>query len=586
MTGETSQAAPVTAGHPADGAATGAELLLESLCEHGVDCIFANLGTDYAPVIEALARFRRRGARMPHLVLCQHESVALSAAHGYAAATGRAQAVFVHADVGTQNLGGALHNAFRARVPVLVIAGLSPITTRGELPGSRSSPVQYLQDVPDQPGIVRQYAKWTCELRTAFNVRQVVARALQVGRAEPRGVVYLTAPREPLEQIVQRPVEQPPIALPEPCVPADEALETLRDWLYEAELPLVLTSYVGRSGAAVEALVEVAEAAGLGVIDAPPFTWSNFPTDHPQHLGASASPLVGQADLLFLVDVDTPWVPALTQLRAGARIAHLDIDAVKATMPLCDVPAQLLMHGTSAAALRRLLALLRRDPPAPELVEQRRSRLGELHERLRAEAAGEAARAADEGMLTPALVARALDEVLGERGVVLHEAVSNAPATIRQITRGRRRRFYGSGGGSLGWGGGAALGVKLALPEEDVAYLTGDGTFVFANPTAVYWGTRRYNAPFMTVILNNFGWRAVKTATLQQHPDGAARELGDFAASFAPGADLGRVAESAGAHAATVSTCDDLERALAEGLAATRGGVASVVDVRLDQSSD
>ena len=218
-------------------AATGAELLLDSLQEHGVDCIFANLGTDWAPVVEAIARFRKRDAELPRVVLCQHESVALSAAHGYAAATGRAQAVFVHADVGTQNLGGAMHNAFRARAPVLVIGGLSPVTTRGELPGSRSNPIQYWQDVPDQTGIVRQYAKWTGELRTARNVRQVVARAMQVASSEPRGVAYLTAPREPLEERVDDPAPQPPLALPAPSLPADEALEELLAWLYEAELP-------------------------------------------------------------------------------------------------------------------------------------------------------------------------------------------------------------------------------------------------------------------------------------------------------------------------------------------------------------
>jgi acetolactate synthase-1/2/3 large subunit len=566
--------------------ATGAELLLESLRDHGVDCIFANLGTDYAPIVEALARFRQRGVEMPRVVLCQHEAVALSAAHGYAAATGRPQAVFVHADVGTQNLGGALHNAFRARAPVLIVAGLSPITTRGELVGSRSAPVQYLQDVPDQASIVRQYVKWASELRTAVNVRQVVARALQVASAEPCGVVYLAAPREPLEQFVERPTEQAPLAPPQPTVPVDESLETLRRWLHDADLPLVLTSYLGRSATAAAALVELAETAGLGVADAPPFSWSNFPTSHPQYLGAAVPSLVAAADVLLLVDVDTPWVPALTQPRPGARIAHLDIDPVKATMPLCDVPAQLLMPGTSGAALRRLLELVRADPPAAAVLDRRRSRLHELHAHWRAEAGEEAARAADRGVLTPALVAQAVDEALGDRGIVLHEAVSNAPQVIPQIRRGGGRRLYGSGGGSLGWGGGAALGIKLALPQEDVVYLTGDGTFVFTNPTAVYWGCRRYRAPFMTVILNNVGWRAVKAATLQQHPDGAARDLGYYAAGFEPGADLIRVAQSAGAHAETVTTAGQLERAVAAGLAATQAGVASVIDVRLDQRSE
>ena len=377
---------------------------------------------------------------------------------------------------------------------------------------------------------------------------------------------------------MERPPAQSPLALPAPSLPTDETLDELRRWLYEAELPLILTSYVGRSVAAVDVLVELAEATGLGVVEAPPMAWTNFPTAHPHHLGAFAGQLLGEADVLFLVDVDTPWVPALTELRAGVRIAHLDIDPVKATISLSDVPSQLLMQGTSGVALRRLAELVERDPPPAGLLERRRGKLEELRERMRA-----GPPAADS--LTPGLVAKALDEALGGRGVLLHEAVSNTAEAIPQIRRGGARRLYGSGGGSLGWGGGAALGVKLALPHEDVAYLTGDGTFVFANPSAVYWGARRYEAPFLTVILNNAGWRAVKSATLEQHPEGAAHELGYFASDFEPGADLGLVARSAGAHTATVTECEELEPALADGLAATRSGVASVVDVRLAQSA-
>ena len=65
------------------------------------------------------------------------------------------------------NLGGAVHNAARSRVPVFVFAGLTPYTLEGELPGSRNSFVNHLQDVPDQHGIVRPYVKWSYDIRTA-----------------------------------------------------------------------------------------------------------------------------------------------------------------------------------------------------------------------------------------------------------------------------------------------------------------------------------------------------------------------------------------------------------------------------------
>ncbi|MCW2906026.1 MAG: acetolactate synthase, partial [Actinomycetia bacterium] len=129
----------ITGSHPA-GRYTTSTALLEGLREAGVRYAFANLGSDHTGILEAYALASRLGTldTLPELILCLHESVALSAAHGYAQVSGEAQAVLVHVDCGTQNLGGAIHNAARGRVPVLIFAGLSPMTQEGELPGSRT----------------------------------------------------------------------------------------------------------------------------------------------------------------------------------------------------------------------------------------------------------------------------------------------------------------------------------------------------------------------------------------------------------------------------------------------------------------
>jgi hypothetical protein len=86
--------------------------------------------------------------------VCPHETVALSAAHAYAMVTGQPQAVMVRVDAGTQNLGGAVNNAMRGRVPVLIFAGAAPFTTDGELPGGRNEFIHWIQDVRDQRGIL------------------------------------------------------------------------------------------------------------------------------------------------------------------------------------------------------------------------------------------------------------------------------------------------------------------------------------------------------------------------------------------------------------------------------------------------
>src|SRR5262249_37918573 len=140
-----------------------------------------------------------QAGRFPELILCPHESVGLSAAHGYAQVTGEPQAVLVHVDCGTQNLGGALHNASRGRGPVLIVAGASPATPEGELPGSRTEFIHWLQDAADQRGFVRGYVKYEQEIRTGHNAKQLVHRAVQIARSEPAGPAYLAAARETLE---------------------------------------------------------------------------------------------------------------------------------------------------------------------------------------------------------------------------------------------------------------------------------------------------------------------------------------------------------------------------------------------------
>src|SRR6266487_162123 len=184
-----------------EGSCTTSRALLEAMREAGVRYLFANLGSDHTGIVEAYAQARSDGGTdaLPELVLCPHEFVALSAAQGYAQVSGEAQAVLVHVDCGTQNLGGAVHNVSRGRVPVLILAGLSPVTAEGELPGGRNEFIQWLQDTPDQQGLVRGYVKYSSEIRTGANAGQLVHRALQIARSEPAGPVYLAAAREVLE---------------------------------------------------------------------------------------------------------------------------------------------------------------------------------------------------------------------------------------------------------------------------------------------------------------------------------------------------------------------------------------------------
>ena len=107
----------------------GIEAIIDVLNANGVEKIFFNPGGEQGAVLGTIAELRSLGRPCPQLILCLDESVALTAAHGHYMVSGRPQMVMVHAELGTQQIGGALHNAQGGRIPVIIWAGtMSPPT--------------------------------------------------------------------------------------------------------------------------------------------------------------------------------------------------------------------------------------------------------------------------------------------------------------------------------------------------------------------------------------------------------------------------------------------------------------------------
>ena len=271
--------------------AEAAEAYVRALVAQGVSCLFLNPGTDTFPIQEALSKLEQLGQPVPRTVLCLFELVALAAAHGYYAASGQAQAVLVHVDVGTQNLGGMVHNAQRGRAAVLICAGRTPYTTDARQRGSRDTYIHWLQEQFDQHGIVRNFVKWDYELRRPDQMGEVVARAFQIATSDPPGPVYLTLPREvlmaPIGELAAPTREQAPAARFGAGDP--DALRDVAARLVRSERPVVLPSTTGRSRRGFEALVRLAELLALPVVDRRERT--NFPTQHGLHQGFDPTPL-------------------------------------------------------------------------------------------------------------------------------------------------------------------------------------------------------------------------------------------------------------------------------------------------------
>lgn len=561
---------------------------LEALSEAGVKHVFANLGSDHPGLIEALARARAEGreGELPELIVCPHETVALSAAHVCALVSDRPTAVLVHVDAGTQNLGGAIGNAMRGRAPVLVFAGAAPVTMRGELPGGRNEFIHWVQDVRDQRGIMRGYVKYDNEIRSGRNVKHLVRRALQIADSEPKGPVYLVGPREVMEEALD-PAEQRETDNSNkyrPVVPAaltQDVADEIAAALAGARRPLIITGHLGRDPQAVPALVALAELLAVPVLESAAFKM-NFPADHPMHAGwqfttRQQNPLLAEADVILIVDSDIPYIPATNAPSADAAIYVVDTDPLKASMTMWDVPARLSAVASGKVALRQLGQSVRNVDFDRDLIETRRAEITAAHQARRAE--WDALEKPADGQITPQyLTACVRDLLAGEEVLALTEAVTNFQVVAEHLRVNQPGALMGSGGGSLGWSGGGAIGAKIASPERIVVSLIGDGTFLFGVPASAHWVSRRYDAPTLTVIYDNRGWKAPKQSTLGVHPSGAAAADDNFHVSFEPEADLPGVAVAAGAgYGRTVSDPAELPAVLKEALAAVRAGRSAVV---------
>ena len=561
---------------------TGADALNDALVASGVDCVFLNSGTDYPPIIESWAKYEAGGKKIPRVIISPHEYAGLSAAQGYAQMTGKAQAVFIHVDVGTQNLGGAVHNAFRCRTPVYILAGLSPFTMEGELPGGRNAHIQFLQNVADKGSIVREYTKLNHEYRTAKNIQQMTYRALQIAHSEPMGPVYMMATREVLEEeSINVSADLRLWGAVSPSGIDDESLIALTRALATAKKPLIITSYSGRNTECPAELVKLAETLAIPVIEADPPVNMNFPGDNPLHAGFQARGFIEHADVALVIDCDMPWMPALTGPKAKCRVFYLDIDPLKEDIPLWYIKAERYMRADSFTALKQLNKRFEQNPEIidQKLIESRRAKVYEIHRKMR-----ESWEYKDGGeeYLTSGFITKCIGEIIDDDTVILNEAISNGQPISQMLTRNKPGTTFASGGSSLGWSGGAAVGMKLACPEKDIVSLVGDGSYIFSCPTAVHWMAARYNAPFLTVIYNNQGWNMPKLTTIGQHPDGFAAKTGNYWSSLSPSAQLDKVAEAAGgAYAKTVTVPGELRQALAEGREAVKNGRCAVINAIL-----
>jgi acetolactate synthase-1/2/3 large subunit len=562
---------------------TTAEHLVSLLAAHGVEYLFLNPGTDTAPVQEAVYSLAEAGQPAPTVLLSTFESVSLAAAHAYWKMTGRPQAVFVHVDAGTQNLGAMVHNVMRDRAGVIVIAGKTPYGEEDGPSGGRNRPIQWQQDVPDQPGIVRGYAKWIQEITRPEVLDRAIGRAVQVAASSPAGMAYLTVSRDVLMDPPRLEASRVSgFAVAAPPAPGPAAVTRIAAALAAAEAPVLITSRAGRTAegfAAVEALADLAGLPVTGRLEGGPV---NISSRHPMSMpdAAEAAAAISAADVILLVESDVPWLPATVTLRDDVQVFHVDPEPAKVSMPLWSYPVDVAVQADGPAALAAIAAELRQVAGADPAVARR---LADRVARLRERPAAPAPQA-DSGPITPLAVMRALNEVIDAEDIVVEEAVTNAAAVYQGLERTRPGTLAGAAAPGLGFALGGSLGIKLARPDRRVIAVTGDGAFLFGVPTSALMMAAEWGTPFLTVILNNNGYRASRLPVYGLFPDGISARRGEAAGTrFTRAPDYPALAAACHAYGERVEKAEDLVPALRRALAALDDGQAAVIECVVEQ---
>ena len=598
---------------------TVAEAYLAALARRGIDFLFANAGTDFAPLIEALARGRREGLEAPRAIAVAHEVVAVGMAHGNWLATGRPQAVMVHVDVGVANALVGVMNAARAHAPLLFTSGRTPFTEHGHR-GSRDLPIHWGQEMRDQGALVREHVKWEHELLFGDQVEIVVDRALAIATAAPQGPVYLSLPRETLAADWKGAALAAAPTQPSPSGPHPDpaSIERAAELLAGARRPLVISAAFTMD--ASEALVAFATRFALPVVE----HWSPclaVPTEHPMHAGFDPGELLAEADVVLVLDAPVPWVPTRHRLAADCAVIQVGADPTFADLPLRGHRAAVAICSAVAPAVEALTGSLARrldragggraeatigssvgagsasaggDERSGSTAASGSGSVGrrrqEVERRIAASRARNRARSgpldsAPAAPATKAWLSRHLDEALeGElasgRAWIFHELGCD-PSVMRFPRAGTL--FGLSIAGALGWAVPAALGAQLAAPDQIVVAAVGDGSYTFANPVACHQMAARLGLPVLVVVFDNQGWLAVKQSTLAIYPEGHAARAEEMPlTSLAPSPDYAKVIEASGGHGERVDHPVEFPAALERALDVVRGERRqALVQVRL-----
>jgi benzoylformate decarboxylase len=521
---------------------TGGHAVVETLLAWGIHRVFTCPGSTEAAFLDAT---------LDHpdfdVVLTPHESVAVSAADGYARATGEPAVAYLHTHVGLANGLSHLHAAQLAHSPLVVLTGLKPAEIQAR---------HGFTALPDTGRLAEPFVKSWWQSLTAASIPEDLNRSLRLALTEPCGPTWLGLSQDLMNAECSTPVIDPARYRPRArTAPDPDRVSAAVDLLAGAARPvLVAGGEVARHGAVAE-LIELSRRLGAPVVNEDRRTYERpgFPSSHPNYAGLydARRAFVRDSDLITFVgchcftefDVsDEPDVPA------GVPVIHIHTDGAEIG---AIYGADVDLVGHEQLTLAQLLTGLAGRDIAGD---------GDRAATARAEYL------ADTGPRPPerddvenvAAVAAALAELVTTRTTVVGEATTTGAFLLRRLPQHPPHQYYTSASGSLGWGLGAAVGLKMALPEREVIVVAGDGAFQFG-PQAL-WVAAHHQIPVVFIVINNESYAAV-AAALRRY-GGRAVERGEFPGKDLSGIDAVSIARGYGVFAQRIHRAAELGTAM------------------------
>jgi acetolactate synthase I/II/III large subunit len=530
----------------------------------GVDYVFTNSGTDFPPIIEGLVEARRAGIDLPVPVTVPHEHAAVSMAHGYWQITGRPQAVLLHTNVGLANGATAAINAWCDQVPMILMSGRTPVTEHSRF-GARTVPIGWGQEMFDQESLIRETTKWNYELRFADQISELMDRAWAIANSTPKGPVYLSLPREVLcDPCPNAGLDAPSRMAPVITAPDPDSLARAACALMKAENPLIIAQRGAGGAAGFAALQALCYQYALPLSH----YWSNqlaIPLSHPMQVGADPTPWLEQADVVLVLDALAPWFPDKVTLRDDVTVIQAGPDPLFSRTPVRNFPAALTLAGPVKTVIKGLAHKMAVLTPDDAKISARRGRITAASDKTRTQVVDHA-KAGCAAPMSKDWVSHCLGQVIksqtanGRHATVFHElGCPLSPLDLEQPDS----YFQEPHSGGLGWGLPAAIGAQMADPDRLIFATMGDGSYMFANPTACHLVAEAHELPVIILVLNNEEWGAVRHSVEGLYPDGAARAANEVPlTSLRPSPDFTQTASASRAYTETVIDGADLPAAL------------------------